>query len=345
MKHIKKMLAVLAVTGLLMNGGCSLLPPAAGSGQGSGDAQAVAPEAADRSEPTALTVGDTEVPVSRAMVYAFLMQLPMGDAAGMQIWDGVHPEGGKLDDRLRSEVKKQITQITVLADKAAAAGMALTDEEKANADARAALLFAQYPGLSEAGTDEAAAQAVYRQSMLAGRYYDEMTKDYLPDLTEEEKASCNVREVHQIFVAADDISHLGKNKNQEQLANTLLKRAQNGEDFDVLAERYSSDGNQLVVVLNDQGYAFDVDAWVDETFLQEALKLEAGQMSGAFQTDRGWHVLYCASVDDPDLCEEAQTALFEKKKQGYFAEILKDDLSAVVVKEGEGWTQIGVLTL
>ncbi len=345
MKRIKKITAVMTLMALLMAGGCSLLPPVGSTGQEGGSSQAVEPVSAERSEPTALTVGDTDVPVSQAMIYAFLMQQPMENAAGNQIWDGVHPEGGRLDDRLRSEVKEQIGQIVVLADKAAEEGITLSDAEAANADERAALLFEQYPGLSQAGTDEAAARTVYRQSMLAGRYFDEMTKDYLPDLTEEEKAACNVREVHQIFVAADDISHLGKNKDQEQLANSLLKRVQNGEDFDVLADRYSSEGNQPVVVFNNEGYAFDADAWVDETFLQEALKLEAGQLSGAFKTGSGWHVLYCASVNDPALCEEAQAALFEKKKQDYFAQILKNDLSKVLVKEGEGWPQIGVLDL
>lgn len=345
MKRLKNKLAALTLAALMMTGGCSLLPPAGLPGQGGSQTAPAAPEIFDTKEAAALTVGGTDVPVSQAMIYAFLMQLPMENAAGSMIWDGVHPEGGQLDDRLRSEVKKQITQITYIADKAARAGMTLSDEEKENADARGALLFEQYPQLSEAGTSEAAAQAVYRQSMLAGKYYDEMTKDYEPELTEEEKASCNVREIHQIFVAEDDISHLGKNKDQEQLAASLLKRVQNGEDFDVLADRYSSDGNQPVVVFNDEGYAFDADAWVDETFLKEALKLEAGQLSGAFKTDRGWHVIYCAGIGDPDLCEEAREALIGKKKQDYFADILKNELSEVVVTEGEGWPQIGVLIL
>jgi parvulin-like peptidyl-prolyl isomerase len=171
-----------------------------------------------------------------------------------------------------------------------------------------------------------------------------MTKDYQPELTGEEEAACNVREIHQIFVAEGDISHLGKNKDQEQLAASLLKRVQNGEDFDVLADRYSSEGNQPVVVLNDKGYAFDADAWVDETFLAEALKLEAGKISGVFKTEFGWHVIYCAGIGEPDLCEEARAALIGQKKQNYFADLLKTDLSEVVVTEGDGWPYIGVLT-
>ncbi len=345
MKRLNNKLAALALAALLMMNGCSLLPPIGGPGQNSSLTEPSAPQAPETKEAAALIVGGRDVPVSQAMIYAFLMQLPMENAAGASVWYGVHPEGGRLDDRLRAEVKKQITQITVIADKAAQAGMTLSDEEKENADARGTLLFEQYPGLARTGTTEAAAQAVYRQSMLAGKYYDEMTRDYQPELTGEEEASCNVRRIRQIFVAEGDISHLGKNKDQEQLAASLLKRVQNGEDFAVLAGRYSSDGNQPVVVLNDEGYAFDADAWVDETFLAEALKLEAGQMSGVFRTDRGWHIIYCESIGDPDLCQEARAALTEKKKQDHFLDLIKNDLSEVTVTEGEGWPYVGVLTL
>ena len=345
MKRLKNKLAALTLAALVMMSGCSLLPPIGIPGQNFGQTAPVLPQASETKEAVALTIGDTEVPVSQAMIYAFLMQQSMETAAGASIWDGVHPEGGRLDDRLREEVKKQITQITVIADKATREGMTLNDEEKENANARGKLLFEQYPGLSETGTTEAAAQAVYRQSMLAGKYFDEMTRDYQPELTAEEEASCNVRKVRQIFVARDDISHLGKNKDQAQLAASLLKRAQNGEDFDVLADRYSSDGNQQVVVFNDEGYAFDADAWVDETFLAEALKLEAGQLGGTFETDRGWHIIYCESIGDPDLCEEARAALIGKKKQDYFLNLIKSDLSEAVVTEGEGWPYVGLLTL
>ena len=345
MKRIKIITAAMTLAALIMTGGCSLLPPLGMTGQEDGQPAAAETAAAEEEALAALTVGDISVPVSQARIYAFLMQLPMENAAGNQIWDGVHPDGGQFDDRLKGEVKKQITQITVIADKADQEGVALTEEETANADERAALLFEQYPGLAQAGTDEAAAREVYRQSMLAGKYYDEMTKDYLPDLTEEEKASCNVREVHQIFIAADDISHLGKNKDQKALAEALLKRAKKGESFDELSETYSSEGTQTVLVINSEGYAFDADAWVDKTFAAEAMKLKAGDLSGVFETDWGWHVLQCVSAGDPALCQEAMDALFEKKKQTWFADILNNDLSSVVVKEEEGWTQIGVLDL
>ncbi len=294
---------------------------------------------------TALTVGGTDIAVEEAMVYAFLMQQPLVEAAGDVILESVHPDGGKINDRMEAEVKKQITEITLLASAAQEEGLELSEEEKENVAQRAALLMTQYPALVEAGVGEDDAVRAYGRSMLAGKYYDQMTADYVPDLTEAEKASCSVREIAQIFVAAGDTSHLGKYENAEALMKALLKQAKGDADFMVLSETYSSAGTQTVVVLNDEGYAYDADAWIDENFTAAAVRLEEGGLSGVITTPMGLHILKCISVDDPDLRAGAEAALFEKKKQNYFSDIYETMLADTVIAEGEGWQEISGLLI
>ena len=349
MKKTWKMFAAGVLSVLMFTGGCgeieSLMQLLPGETESAGSAGSYEQPAAEEAEKavTALTVGDTDISVPEAKVYAFLMQQPLVEAAGEEIMYGVHPDGGKFDDRMAAELKKQITEIALMASAAVQQEITLSDEEKENVQQRADLLLAQYPALADEGVTAEAAQKAYRRSMLAGKYYDEMTADYAPELTAAEQSSCKVREISQIFVAEGDISKLGKYENTEALMKAILKRAKAGDDFTMLSGKWSSPGTQTVVVLNEDGYAYDADAWIDQTFTEQAVKLKAGEISGVVKTPMGLHILKCISTDDPDLQEQARKALLEKKKKEYFSDVYETLAGKAAVSEGEGWNEISAL--
>ncbi len=332
MKNVRcfyKGLALLLAAGLLA--GCQLpgLPGLPGT---SGEVRQTAAETEVAAEKQGIiSVNDHPVTEEEARVWLYLAAQPYEACFGSGIWQCVHPEGGLFEDRLRESVENQIVELTVLSDLAEEAGLSLTEDEKADCRSRAKALLEAAPALAEAGTDEGSAARVYETSLLAGKYYAQETAGMEVALTEAEKADCQVLSLMQIFIGAEDDAHTGEGQTPQQLAQDLQKRVAAGEDFKTLAEAFNSENACLSFVMNAKGYAFDVDARVDNAVAQAALSLTAGQVSPVIQGEMGWYILKCLSVSDEALCRQAEAAALEKKKADLFLEDQRGSIEGAYV--------------
>ena len=94
-------------------------------------------------------------------------------------------------------------------------------------------------------------------------------------------------------------------------ASTMLKRLQNGEDFDALAERYNED-SQMV-------YSFDKDSNLPKEFVDTAFNMETDEVSDIIETPFGYHVLKCVSTFDREETDENKQKILVKKKEEVFS--------------------------
>lgn len=77
--------------------------------------------------------------------------------------------------------------------------------------------------------------------------------------------------------------------------NTVLQRAQDGEDFDALIKEYSNDSS-----MPSYGYYF-TDSEMSEEFVAASEELEEGEISDLVKSSYGYHIIKKLPVDENDL--------------------------------------------
>ena len=83
------------------------------------------------------------------------------------------------------------------------------------------------------------------------------------------------------------------------LAEDILARLQNGEDFDTLMNEYSEDTG---LIYNPDGYYF-FRGEMEETFEAASFALEEGEMSGIVESSYGYHIILRCKKENTYLDE------------------------------------------
>lgn len=109
-------------------------------------------------------------------------------------------------------------------------------------------------------------------------------------------------------------------KQGEELANELLERAKNGEDFDALVKEYSQDpGSES----NPDGYVF-TDGEMVKPFEEKVKELKPGEF-GICESDYGYHVILRVELPAfEDKKDTVSSSYSSKRTEKRFEELLKE---------------------
>lgn len=307
--------------------------------------EAVTQDETDQVAEAVMTIDGQPVTAEEVRIYLYLMQKPYEACYGSSIWQEQRKEGETWEQWLLEEVKRQIIELEILSSRAGQEGMELTDEEKASVDEKAEAAFDSMGDVSERyDITRETVRRVFEKSRLAGLYYETVMDNYDVTLSEDELSRCRAITVQQIFIAEDDETHLMETgQTQEQLAKQLMLRALDGEDFETLSKAYSSENAQWILSLNEEGYVFDTDAWLEENFTEAAWKLEENEISPVIHTSYGYHVLKCTAVDTDELKKQDEENKLKEKKQELFNADYEQWLQALEYTEEAAWQEIHVL--
>ncbi len=326
-------LNICVILGLLR--GCASVPA-------SGEAVMQEESASERQ--TVMTIDGQPVTEEEVCVYLYLMQKPYETCYGSSIWALQREGGDSWEEWLMEEVKRQITELTILSSRAEQEDLKLTDKERISLEKDADAAFDSMGEVADRyGITRDTVRKVYEKSELAGLFYQTITDGYGLELSEGELSRCRAMTVQQIFIAEDDNTFLKDGQTQEQLATQLRKRASEGEDFETLAKAYSSDNAQWMLSFDDEGYVFDTDGWLEEEFVKEAWGLEPDGISPVIHTSYGYHVLKCVAVDSDELKQQAADRRLNEKKKKKFSADYEKWLQEVICTEEAAWQEIHVL--
>ena len=89
--------------------------------------------------------------------------------------------------------------------------------------------------------------------------------------------------------------------------NGELEKAKSGEDFEKLAEEYTADSG-VEYSINADGQTPDGATMVTE-FSEAANALGEGEISDIVETQYGYHIIKCVSLNDEDAAKEAEQNL------------------------------------
>lgn len=209
---------------------------------------------------------------------------------------------------------EEIAGVFVMADKGRAEGLDRT------ADAALQLKLARYGALL---------QAVSKKIKEETEYSDEdVKKTYEEQRASGEMDEVRVQHILLATVAMPDPTNPAGSGGapdadaKRQLAEQLLQRIRNGEDFGELAKQYSEDPGT-----KEKGGDLDMKprySFVPE-FEEAAWKLKVGEVSEVVKTDFGFHIIKMIERKPaPDLTPEIAERLKDSLSQKRFEETVKE---------------------
>lgn len=186
-------------------------------------------------------------------------------------------------------------------------GIALTDEEITDLDYENAEMVSAFGGMDyflEALDKYYMSTYFYNYYSQVSAMYDKLNAYYLENgqiLTEESdvRALLNtdayIRCKHILIM-----NDIGDDREENRaLAEDILARLQNGEDFDTLMNEYSEDTG---LAYNPDGYYF-FRGEMEETFEAASFALEEGEMSGIVESSYGYHIILRCKKENTYLDE------------------------------------------
>jgi foldase protein PrsA len=181
-------------------------------------------------------------------------------------------------------------------------------------------------------------EGVYKNSIKAMKYFDAKSSGIIfeeSELTafyEESKDYIDKATVRHILIAVEADAEESVVNEKKALAEDILKRVNEGEDFAALAKEYSEDPGS-----KDKGGVYEIQpstGFVPE-FLEWTFSHAAGD-TGIVKTTHGFHVMKLDSISNT-LEQQRETVVNAYKSQKY-QEALNESLSSgeynVEVKEG-----------
>lgn len=249
-------------------------------------------------------------------------------------WDSEYKDGKTFRETAKEDAYENSIMYTIFEERAKEAGYTLSEEETAECEKEAT---EEYAGLSETqreaiGLEREEFIALKKKIMLGNKYYDVLL-DGLD--VNEEKAASGILEEDYI---QHDVEYLYAA--EEVLLKPYLKRAQDGEDFAVMAE-------ELPEELEAGYFGFrEGDYSLGETFEKEALALENGEATDRIIAEEdGYYII--RMVDNASLagyeaaCEEAVLnaqseafkAAYETIKKEYKIKKYASDWDSLIIGE------------
>ncbi len=247
---------------------------------------------------TAMKIGDVKVTTGDVAVIADMMA------------------GGSDFDSAKKAYKDQIELSFKYGELGEALDIELTDEDKKAALQIRAQYAQQMGGLSileDYLKDNGSSVEFLDKLFLASMYQTQVNEKIKADLEGKEVTAEEVNAYYnEKYVSAKHIL-IEKGEDAEaskKLAEEILERAKGGEDFDKMAQEYSTDPG---LEANPQGYVF-TDGEMVKPFEDGVKALEIGGF-GICESDYGYHVLL--RLELPELTEEMNTTVtsaYERKR-------------------------------
>lgn len=262
-------------------------------------------------------IGTERCIVPELNVYVRTSQSQYEGVFGEGIWDrDIGTE--TLEQYLKRMALYRLARIKAMKLLAETEGVVLDESESGKCRKAAREYFAS---LSEKdkeliGADEELINRMYSEFALADKVYRSITDDVNPEISDDEARTITVKQI-LIKTFYRDVSgnRIDYNEKQRQeaysRASTMLKRLQNGEDFDALAERYNEDSQVI--------YSFDKDSNLPKEFVDTAFNMETDEVSDIIETPFGYHVLKCVSTFDREETDENKQKILGKKKEEVFS--------------------------
>lgn len=240
-------------------------------------------------------------------------------------------DGKRPADYIKESALSELVYYAVLAQAAKDADITVTGKEVNSQfdqmyDSESVSKLKEEYGVTKSGI-----KAVIRKQILKEKYVDRvLSKEEGYEPTEEALSEIFNRDYikakHILVMTVDPNTNQSLDdetvKEKEKLAESILKRAKSGEDFDDLMMEYSEDTG---LEAYPEGYVFTEGEMVTE-FYEGAKELEVGEISDIVTSSYGYHIIKRTELLATDMKDKEETL-----KQSYendFIDSVADSLKS-----------------
>ena len=243
---------------------------------------------------------------------------------GTEIWDMEVEDGVTYGDSMKEMVNDALVQMLILNSKAKDYGVSLSSEDN-TAISEYIENFKVNVGeevMEAQGITEDIIKSVVEKSYIASYTYDAMMGQEEVKLSDEEKADAVcVRVQHILISTTDTITQDSEGNNidmtaeevenykaqQKLLAESVLSKAKNGEDFQALADEYTAENAGFEFAFDKNGFDPVNYSYMVEPFYTASWKLGEGEISDLVESEYGYHIIKCVSLNDETATQAAIT--------------------------------------
>ena len=306
------------------------------------------------SEDAAVTMEQGSISMGEARLYAYVMKNQYEAYYGPSIWDMEVEDGVTLGDSMKNVITDQLVQTIILNSQAEAYGVSLSDEDN-QAVEEYVKNFKTNIGedvMEKEGFTEDNIRSVVQKSTLAGNVYQAMFDAEEVELTDEEKADATCIKVQHVLISTTDTTKKDDEGNnvdmtdeekeaylaeQKEKAEEALTRAKNGEDFQALADEYSSENAGFEFSFDKNGYDPVNMSSMVKPFYTAAWKLGEGEISDLVESQYGYHIIKCVSLNDEEATQASITSAENNKKSTSVDEKMSQQINEASYTESEAW--------
>ncbi len=302
----------------------------------------------------ALTMDQGTVSMGEARLYAYVMKSQYEAYYGSSIWDMEIEDGVTFGESMKDVITSQLVQMVILNGQAEDYGVSLSDEDN-EAVEEYVENFKTNIGedvMTDEGITEDDVRSVVQKSTLAGNVYQAMFDAEKVELTDEEKADATCIKVQHILISTTDTTKKDDEGNtvdmtdeekeaylagQKAKAEEALEKAKNGEDFQTLADEYSSENAGFEFSFDKNGYDPVNMTSMVEPFYTAAWQLGEGELSDLVESQYGYHIIKCISLNDEEATAASVESAESTKKSRSLDEKLNQTMEEASYTESEAW--------
>lgn len=250
-------------------------------------------------------IGSSSCYTNEFMVYLTNIQNRYEAVYGSQIWS-VSSNGVSMENRIKDTVAARIAQVKTMNLLADQYQVTLTDEEEALVAQAAAEYYQSLNAqeIQEMNVTEDLIGQMYREYVIAHKVYEYIIRDVNPEISDDEARSVTV---DWIFLRSSEES-----AEKEELAEELIRKLDEGEDFYTLALSYSDDKT----VTHSFGKGV-VDSVVENC----AFNLAVDETGDVIKGEEGYYIIHCISTLDRKETDVNKEKIITRRKKEAFNEV------------------------
>ncbi len=253
-------------------------------------------------------IGDVSCMLPEALVYLNNQKNQYENVYGIEMWERDFGDR-TLEDYLKSQVVSQLAQVKSMVLLADEQEIELSEDEKEKAGEAAHAYFLSL-GEDEVRllkTDEDGIRKMYEDYCLAYKAYGQITEDAAVEISDDE---ARIIQIQQIFVP------------EENLAQELKGKLEDGEDFLSLASNYSKASQTTIAIARgDESEAYEAVAF----------DLDNEEVSDVFEADGGYYILKCLNTFMEEESEANKIQVARRRQterfQQVYSGLMQDTLS------------------
>lgn len=262
-------------------------------------------------------IEDVSCTKEEIMVYLTNIQNRYEKVYGKEILD-TEIDGITLEENVKETAIANMAQIKAMTLLAKKHNVSLAEDELNLVKEAAEEYFSSLneTEIVQMGVKEDTIVSLYSEFALANKLYHYLIKDINPEISDDEARTITVEHIliktYNLDEDGNRVEYSDYAKQQaREKAMEVLKLAESGKGFHVLADQYSDDKTLT--------YSFGKGE-MEPGFEEAAFNLGNDEISGLVETQYGYHIIKCISTFNREVTDENKKKIVEERKEEVFGE-------------------------